>query len=142
MRRRIVNVRSKPPPGGRGEPRSSVIFVRGNSRRPSVPEDGYVSLSLGYEDGYPQLNQTTIQLQHTNFRSPSDTHDVILRHTMPWFQKFLVRINGADWKNSEPDFLWVLEAGENTIEAKAINLAGVEGSTSRIVLRDNITKKL
>lgn len=91
-----------------------------------------------YEDAYPRLNQTKITLRHTNQNSPSDTLEVVLTHTMPYFDKFMVRINGSDWKKSEDTLRWVLDKGENTIEAKAVNLVGREGRPSRIVLRNNI----
>jgi len=96
------------------------------------------SITDDYEDAYPRLNQTKITLGHTNQNSPSDTLEVILTHTMPYFDKFMVRINGSDWKESPDTFKWVLSKGENTIEAKAVNLAGIGGRRSRIVLRNNI----
>lgn len=98
-------------------------------------------LSSDYETIYPQLNQTTIRLKHINFQSASDSLHIVLNHTMPWFDRFMVRINGSEWKESSGDFVWMLEKGENTIEAKAVNLAGIEGKTSKIVLRDNIEGK-
>ena len=88
-------------------------------------------------EAFPQLNKTKISIRHTK-SSLTDTLRIILTHTMPFFDKFLVRINGAEWKESEADFLWPLAEKENTIEAKAINLAGIEGKTSRIVLYNNI----
>lgn len=91
-----------------------------------------------YEDIYPQLNQTKITLRHTNLRVPSDTLEVVLTHTMPYFDRFMVRINGSNWKESSDTFIWMLNKGDNTIEAKAVNLAGIEGKPSRIVLRNNI----
>ena len=95
-------------------------------------------LSSDCEYFYPQLNQTSIRLRHTNARSPSDTLGVTLVHTMPWFTKFLVRINGGEWKVSDDQFPWVLAKGENSIEAKAVNAAGIEGGISKIRLKNNI----
>ena len=91
-----------------------------------------------YARVYPRLNQTKITLKHINTKIPSDTLGVVLTHTMPYFEKFAVRINGSDQKESEGTFRWVLDKGDNTIEAKAVNSAGVEGRPSRIVLKNNI----
>lgn len=90
------------------------------------------------EEFYPRLNQTSIGLRHVNWKSASDTLEVLLTHTMPFFEKFLVRIDGSEWKESKDTFQWVLKKGENVIEAKAVNLAGIEGRTSRVALRNNI----
>jgi hypothetical protein len=60
---------------------------------------------------------------------------------MPFFEKFLVRINGSEWNESKDEFPWILNKGENIIEAKAVNLAGVESKLSRMVLRNNIDVK-
>jgi len=90
------------------------------------------------EEFYPPLNQTSIGLRHVNWKSASDTLEVSLAHTMPFFKRFLVRSNGGEWKESKNVFQWALKKGDNVIEAKAINLAGIEGRTSRIVLRNNI----
>jgi hypothetical protein len=89
---------------------------------------------------YPPLNQTNIRFK-LNTSTASDTVNVIIAHSMPFFDKFLVRLNGTEWKEEKETFQWVLSKGENIIEAKAINLAGVEGNTSRIVLRNNIAWK-
>jgi hypothetical protein len=104
-----------------------------------LPEN--LPLSSDEEAAYPRFNQTTIRLKHTNFTSPSDTLNVLLKHTMPWFEKFMVRLNGSYWKESTGNFQWILDKGENSIEAKAVNLAGAEGNVSRIVLRNNILKR-
>jgi hypothetical protein len=100
------------------------------------PEE--VRFTDDYEEAYPRLNQTKVTLKHTNRDTPSDTLKVILTHTMPYFDKFMVRINGSNWKESSDTFIWVLTKGDNSIEAKAVNLAGIEGRPSRIVLRNNI----
>jgi hypothetical protein len=87
---------------------------------------------------YPRLNQTVITVHHVNTYIPSDTIIIKLTHTMPFFQKFLVRINGSELKESIDEFPWILKKGENAIEVKAVNLANIEGKVSRIVLRNNI----
>ena len=109
------------------------LYSRGVPDSPELSDDE--------REAYPQLNQTAISLLHPDESSRSDTLRIVLRHSMPWFAGFRVRLNGADWKETGASFLWALRPGENTIEAKAVNSAGIEGKTSRIVLRNNIGGK-
>ena len=90
-----------------------------------------------YDKVYPRLNQTKISFEHDRNRS-LDSLDVILTHTMPFFDKLLVRIDETEWKETNNKFLWALHEGLNTIEAKAVNATGIEGRTSKIVLRNNL----
>lgn len=91
-----------------------------------------------YNEEYPRLNQTKISFRHINRNAPSDSLEIFLSHTMPYFDRFLIRINSRDWKESKDTFIWALDDGENIIEAKAMNAAGIEGKISRMVLRSNI----
>jgi hypothetical protein len=109
------------------------LFSRGMPDSPPLSNDE--------QNAYPMLNQTNISLQHMNERTPSDTLEIRLRHTMPWFATFMVRINGSDWKQSNDTLVWILKPGENSVEAKAFSLAGIEGRARKIVLRNNILKK-
>lgn len=90
-----------------------------------------------YDKVYPRLNQTTITLRN-NQKDSLDNMSVILAHTMPYFDIFLVRIDEMDWEEVEDTFQWVLNEGVNIIEAKAVNVAGIEGRTSRVILRSNL----
>jgi hypothetical protein len=89
-----------------------------------------------FKEAYPSLNRTSIILRN-NHSGSLDSLTVILSHTMPYFDHFMVRIGGANWEESPDTLPWVLTGGENTIEAKAVNAAGVEGKPSRIVVRYN-----
>ncbi|MCX6827436.1 MAG: transglutaminase-like domain-containing protein [candidate division Zixibacteria bacterium] len=95
-----------------------------------------------YDEVYPRLNQTKISFRPINIKMPSDSLEIVLSHTTPYYDKFFVRINGADWKESNDTLLWILDKGVNVIEAKAVNAAGIEGKISRIVLRNNIGSTL
>ena len=54
--------------------------------------------------------------------------EVQFRSATPNFQTYLVRVNGGSWKPVAGDRTrWTLQAGENRIEARTRNLAGVEG---------------
>lgn len=88
---------------------------------------------------YPVLNQTSIRLFHSDMEKPTKVLKVIPLHTMPYFEKFQVRIDEGDWMDKKETFLWTLKDGLNTIEIKAVNLLGIEGKTSKIVLKNNIS---
>ena len=90
-----------------------------------------------YDKVYPRLNQTTITLRN-NQKDSLDNMSVILAHTMPYFDIYLVRIDEMDWEEVEDTFQWVLNEGVNIIEAKAVNVAGIEGRTSRVILQSNL----
>jgi len=86
---------------------------------------------------YPRLNQTTITLRNDNADSLGNM-TVILSHTMPYFDRFVVQIDGDEWGESADTISWVLHDDANTIEAKAVNTAGIEGRTSRITVQSNL----
>jgi len=96
-----------------------------------------LELTDQYDKVYPRLNQTTITLRN-NRKGSLDSMSVILAHTMPYFDVFMVRIDEKDWEEVEDTFQWVLNEGVNVIEAKAVNVAGIEGRTSRVTVRSNL----
>ena len=91
-----------------------------------------------YHRVYPQMNRTTITLRH-NSKGSLDSLTAILDHTMPYFDRYLVRIDESGWQEAEDTLRWVLNEGVNTIEAVAVNVAGIEGRPSRIAVRNNLT---
>jgi hypothetical protein len=90
-----------------------------------------------YDKAYPRLNQTTITLRNDQAGS-LDSMTVILAHTLPYFDRFLVRIDEEEWKEAADTFQWGLNDGMNVIEAKAVNVTGIEGRTSRVTLQSNL----
>ncbi len=97
-------------------------------------ENSYITSE--FDKVYPSLNRTNITLR--NDRAGSfDSLTVVLAHTMPYFDHFMVRIGNANWEQSPDTLQWILSEGADTIEAKAVNAAGVEGKPSRIVVRYN-----
>jgi hypothetical protein len=48
----------------------------------------------------------------------------------PNFQSYLVRMHGGDWKPSGAAVVWDVHPGANRLEAKTVNLFGVEGPIS------------
>jgi hypothetical protein len=84
----------------------------------------------------PPLNQTYISIKQVGGREV-DTLTVRLSHTMPFFERFLVRIDDGDWQEMPNEFAWPLNPGDNALQARAVNKAGVQGRPSRLVLRNN-----
>jgi hypothetical protein len=95
------------------------------------------SITDEYDKVYPSLNRTNIAF-HIDNDGPHDSLGITLDHTMPYFDHFLVRIDESSWNKTDNTFGWVLDNGVNTIEVKAVNVVGVEGKPSRIVLKNNI----
>ncbi len=89
-----------------------------------------------HDEVYPSLNRTKITLRGDR-NGDLDSLTVVLDHTMPYFDRFLVRIDQKEWQSAAETLTWALKDGRNTIEAKAVNVAGVEGRPSRIVLLRN-----
>jgi len=89
-------------------------------------------------DAYPRLNQTTFHLFHSRFPRKSNELTIKLEHTMPFFDRFMLRIDSENWESCGRSFSWLLKEGINTIEVKAVNCFGIEGSISKITLKNNI----
>jgi hypothetical protein len=86
---------------------------------------------------YPTLNQTTVSL--TRAARTGESVDVALAHTMPFFASFEVRFDDReDWSSTTDRFTWQLEPGHNVLEVRAVNLAGIRGRASRVVLFSNV----
>ena len=52
----------------------------------------------------------------------------------PNFKEFQVRLDGGAWQQSDNNLVWTLRDGTNTLEARSVNLFGVEGPVSTVVL--------
>ena len=60
------------------------------------------------------------------------TLQVDLEHTAPNFSHFLVRQDGGPWREErEARFEWTLAAGENRLEARAVNVFGKKGRIAK-----------
>jgi tetratricopeptide (TPR) repeat protein len=117
---------------------SSLQLVSDEVTPQLVYQGGFQDIELTdqYDRVYPRLNRTRITLKH-DWSGPFDTLAVTLDHTMPYFDHFLVRIDEMDWEEAGDSLAWLLNDGINSIEAKAVSTVGVEGRSSRIVLREN-----
>jgi hypothetical protein len=80
-------------------------------------------------DPYFPINQAALTL------APDGQNlKVTIRTMTPNFKEFQVRIDGGQWRRSEDSFGWALNAGTNTLEARAVNKFGVAGPVSTVQL--------
>ena len=80
-------------------------------------------------DFYWSVNQTRLYLQ---VAEKARTLQVDLEHTAPNFSHFLVRQDGGPWREErEERFEWTLAAGENLLEARAVNVFGKKGRIAK-----------
>ncbi len=82
-------------------------------------------------DFYWTLNQARIFLVTGDHK---EKLNVILDTETPNFEKFQVRIDGKEWRDSPSDFIWKLHNGDNTIEAKPVNKFQKDGIISKIII--------
>ncbi len=92
----------------------------------------YTYQSSHKRDFYWTLNQAQIFLTASN---KSNELKVFLDTVTPNFEKFQVRINGKEWKDSPSELLWKLSKGDNVIEARPVNKFNKNGIISKIVIK-------
>ncbi len=96
---------------------------------PKYPE--YSLLTNRPEDFYWTLNKTVIDLEDT---MEEGKIRVMLHGPIPNLEKFQIKKNGGEWMDAESNFLWNLESGENTLEARAVNTMEVVLPSNELVL--------
>jgi len=101
----------------------------GNAYRITVPQEKTLSGPDPGEEVLFPINQAAL-----SFRPHAEGLEVSIRTMTPNFKTFLVRVDGKEWKESGEVVVWRLHAGTNSFEAKAVNLFGVEGYPSTVVL--------
>ena len=57
---------------------------------------------------------------------------VDLEAVCPNFERFEVRVDGGGWEPRPASFAWTLHAGENHLEARAVNAMGRAGAVSSV----------
>ncbi len=57
---------------------------------------------------------------------------VRLEHCQPWFDHYQRRIDGAEWLRCDESFEWLLHAGVNRLECRAVNALGRAGTACRL----------
>jgi len=102
----------------------------GKAYRLTVPQTA--SLPEGEDPGkevlFP-LNQAALSCEEH-----PEGLEVRIRTMTPNFKTFLVRVDGKEWQEQGERCVWKLHGGKNTLEAKSVNLFGVEGYPSTVVL--------
>jgi len=78
---------------------------------------------------YYPLNQAALALV-----PDGDGVQVTVGTMTPNFKEFRARIDGGEWKASEPRFNWPLHAGKNRLEVVSVNQFGVSGPPSTVTL--------
>ena len=97
-------------------------WTRGRGSKRNLLTDGAV-------DPYFPINQAALSL------TPDGSNlAVTLRTLTPNFKTFRVRLDGGPWMDSPEAFTWTLHGGQNTLEAKSVNLFGVDGPVSTVEL--------
>jgi hypothetical protein len=80
-------------------------------------------------DPYFPINQAAMALV------PSDQGlKVTLGTLTPNFKEFRIRLDGGEWKATEPTFTWTIHDGDNRLEAVSVNKFGVQGPVSTVVV--------
>ncbi|MCB9782078.1 MAG: transglutaminase domain-containing protein [Candidatus Omnitrophica bacterium] len=100
-----------------------------DSLDPKYPE--YSLLTNRPEDFYWTMNKTVIDLEDT---LEEGKIRVMLHGPIPNLDKFQVKKNGGEWMDAESDFIWEIEPGENTLEARAVNTMEIVHPASELVL--------
>jgi hypothetical protein len=107
-------------------------FASGRPTGPRAPFEIGQGLTSATDprDAYYPINQAAVALV-----PDGDSLKVTLGTMTPNFKEFRVRIDGGEWKATDPAFVWKVHDGENRLEAVSVNKFGVEGPASTVVLK-------
>ena len=110
---------------------STNAYVDGRVTGPRARFDIGKDLTNSFDpkDAYYPINQAAMALVREG-----GAVKVTLGTLTPNFKEFRVRLDGGEWKTSEPTFTWAVKAGKNRLEAMSVNRFGVEGAISTVVL--------
>lgn len=100
-----------------------------DSRTPRLPV--YAHYTDKASDLYWTLDQAQLALAHSE---TNGTLQVELKSSMPFFDKYLARINQGEWKPVATGFAWQLARGPNRLEVKPVDRMHREGITSFVEL--------
>jgi hypothetical protein len=71
------------------------------------------------------------------YAAKEGTLDMQMGSVTPYFQTYLINIDGGGWKTSDANFAWPLHPGANRLEMRVRNTSGVEGPISSMHLNYN-----
>jgi hypothetical protein len=101
--------------------------VTGPRARLEIGKD--LTNSFDPKDAYYPIHQAALALA-----AEGDAVKVTIGTLTPNFKEFRVRLDGGEWKTTEPTFTWPVKAGKNRLEAMSVNRFGIEGPVSTVVL--------
>ncbi|KYH39959.1 MAG: hypothetical protein AYL32_014030 [Candidatus Bathyarchaeota archaeon B26-2] len=81
-----------------------------------------------------QLNRVHIALECRRREAFDNQLSVRLTHSMPDFERFEAKIDAGPWKPVESEFTWHLKIGTNRLACRAVNIFGVKGPESYVVV--------
>ncbi|MEA2062704.1 MAG: hypothetical protein U9P14_03305 [Gemmatimonadota bacterium] len=79
------------------------------------------------------LNQAFIHL-YDNSSNGEKELKVQLETVTPNFESFEISIDNGQWRQSGPVFTWALHPGQNLLNARSINMWGMQGREHKVVL--------
>jgi hypothetical protein len=87
------------------------------------------------DDVYFSLDQTMIRLRvQDETNDPVIKIEVELNNTDPYFDHYIVDIDGSGYERKNERFIWILKEGENTINACTVNKYKRKGVESSITV--------
>jgi hypothetical protein len=84
------------------------------------------------EKVYPVLGRVHADIEAQSPGKPE--LKLALTHSMPWFARYRIRINGRESTSTSASFVWPLVPGKNEVVISAINTRTVEGKPTSIVV--------
>ncbi|MBN1291237.1 MAG: transglutaminase domain-containing protein [Candidatus Latescibacteria bacterium] len=98
-----------------------------------IPEyEEYTYHTSHYRDMYWTINQIEVFLYESD--SPGELN-VVLDTVTPNLDKLMLRIDGGEWEQTQPEFAWRLKSGTNRMEVKPVNKWGLDGIVSEITVK-------
>jgi hypothetical protein len=96
------------------------------------PERGVNNWYTRLRDFYWTLDQAGLKL----VKAGEGTLSVELGQTMPFFKKYVVKVDGAEVKDEvKSPFTWTLKAGENKLEVAPVDEFGKVGLSSTVTVK-------
>jgi len=81
-----------------------------------------------------QINRVNIALKCKGRKVVNNMVKVKLSHSMPDFAYFEVKFDAGPWKPFKNKFIWELKFGTNRLTCRAVNIFGVRGPESYVVV--------
>jgi len=104
----------------------------------TIWEDAQTPKEYQYRNFTARRSDVNWTINQVRFAAECDDKQGVLNVQMgtftPYFDTYLVKVDGKDWKEAEQAFAWTLHAGTNRLEMRVRNTSGVLGPISLIEL--------